>query len=203
MNKLLKLFLLSVLLAATCTQAIAQEGHEAQEEHKAAGHAEGGEAEHAEETPLQAIARWMNFLILFGGLAYLLRIPMRDFFVSRRKEIGHGIQRAKDAQAGANARLDEIEQRLGALSAEVAALNSDAQKEALAERERILREAKREVDRVIDQSRQEIDRIARSIERSVREKVADLVIDRAGKTLRTEMTQDDHKRVIVRFVKKL
>jgi hypothetical protein len=29
------------------------------------------------------------------------------------------------------------------------------------------------------------------------------VIDRAGKTLRTEMTQDDQKRVIVRFIKKL
>src|SRR3989304_375287 len=99
MTKLLKLFLLSVLLVTNGPLSIAQEehqaeeGHQAQEEHEAAGHAEGAEAEH--EGPLQSVARWANFLILFGGLAYLLRTPMRDFFISRRKEIGYGIQRAK------------------------------------------------------------------------------------------------------------
>ena len=128
---------------------------------------------------------------------------MRDFFISRRKEIGYGIQRAKDAQASAHARLDEVEQRLGALSAEVAALKSEAEKEVLVERERILTEAKRDVERVIDQSRLEIDRIARGVARSIKEEIADLVIARAGETLRTEMTEDDQKRVIVRFVRKL
>src|SRR3989304_4886520 len=150
MTKLLKLFLLSVLLVTNGPLSIAQE------EHEAAGHAEGAEAEHEQEGPLQSVARWANFLILFGGLAYLLRTPMRDFFISRRKEIGYGIQRAKDAQASAHARLDEVEQRLGALSAEVAALKSEAEKEVLVERERILTEAKRDVERVIDQSRLEI-----------------------------------------------
>ncbi len=197
MKKLLTLLLLSVLLMATGTRI------RAQEEQQAAEHGGVSEAERQEESPLQTAAKWANFLILFGGLAYLLRTPMRDLFTSRRNEIGSGIVRAKDAQAGANARLDEIEQRLASLSAEVAALKAEAERDALVERERILIEAKQEVGRVIDQSRQEIDRIARSIERSIKEDIADLVIDRAGQTLRTEMTQDDQKRVIVRFVKKL
>ena len=42
----------------------------------------------------------------------------------------------------------------------------------------------------------------RAFER-VQEHVADLVIDRAGNTLRTEMTQDDQKRIVVRFIEKL
>jgi F-type H+-transporting ATPase subunit b len=99
--------------------------------------------------------------------------------------------------------MDEIERRLAHLTADMAALRSEAEKEALVEREKILAEARREVERVIEQSRQEIDRVARTVEREIKEKIADLVIDRASNTLRSEMTQDDQKRVIVRFIKKL
>jgi F-type H+-transporting ATPase subunit b len=158
---------------------------------------------HHEETPFAIIARWANFAVLFGGLAYLLRKPMQDFFQTRRTDIASGLQRAQDEQASARARMDEIEQRLAHLAADVAALRSEAESESLAERERILAEAKREVERVVEQSRQEIERIARTIERQVKESITEQVIDRAGTTLRTEMTQDDQKRVIVRFIQNL
>lgn len=164
--------------------------------------AEGAEAQH-EESPFRVIARWANFIVLFGGLAFLLRKPIGEFFTTRRNDITNGLQRAQDAQAGAQSRMDEIEQRLGHLAADVAALRSEAEKESLVEREKILAEAKREVERVIEQSRQEIDRVARTVEREIKEKIADLVIDRAGNTLRSEMTQDDQKRIVVRFIKKL
>ena len=48
-----------------------------------------------------------------------------------------------------------------------------------------------------------MDRVARSIEREIKEKVADAVVHRAGNTLQTQMTEDDQKRVVVRFIKKL
>ena len=76
-------------------------------------------------------------------------------------------------------------------------------REAAAERDKILAEAKRDVDRVVEQSRQDIERVARSIEREIKEKVADSVVKRAGNTLQTQMTEDDQKRVVVRFIKKL
>jgi F-type H+-transporting ATPase subunit b len=163
---------------------------------------EGGEAQH-EESPLQGVAKWANFAILFGGLAFLLRKPMGDFFSSRRAEISGGLQRAQEAQTSAQARMDEIEQRLARLSSEIGELRAHAEKESLAEREKIMIEAKRDVDRIVEQSRQEIERIGRSVEREIKEHVADLVIDRAGNTLRTEMTQDDQKRIVVRFIQNL
>lgn len=164
--------------------------------------AEGADAQ-KEESTFHVVARWANFAVLFGGLAYLLRKPMSDFFQTRRKDITAGLQRAQDAQTSAQARMDEIEQRLARLTSEIASLRTEAEKESLADRERIIAEARREVERVIDQSRQEIDRVARTVERQIKENIADLVIDRAGNTLRTEMTQDDQKRVIVRFIEKL
>jgi F0F1-type ATP synthase membrane subunit b/b' len=128
---------------------------------------------------------------------------MGEFFTSRRNDIGSGLQRAQEAQATAHSRLDEIEKRLASVAAEVAGLKHDAEQGAITDRDKILADAKREVDRVVEQSRQEIDRVARSIERDIKQSVADMVIDRAGKTLQTTMTQDDQKRVVVRFIKEL
>src|SRR5579883_1919857 len=99
--------------------------------------------------------------------------------------------------------MDDIEKRLASLSTEISNLRTVAEKESVVERERILAEAKHEVERVIEQSRQEIERVARTVEREIKEHIADQVIDRAGNALRTEMTQDDQKRIIVRFIQKL
>ena len=211
MNKFLALSLLTVLALGVCAlPTFAQEKHEehpaepaeAQKGEHAAEGEHGAEGAH-EEGPLQTVFRWANFLVLFGGLAFLLRKPMSEFFAQRAQDITGGLQRAQDAQATAHARMDEIEQRLSSLSAEVAALRTEAEKDALTEREKILTDAKREVERVVERSRQEIERVARGIEREIKETVADAVIERAGTRLRTEMTPEDQKGVVVRFIKKL
>jgi F-type H+-transporting ATPase subunit b len=185
MKRILVLLLFSVLISATVV--FAQEEAE----------------EHNEESPLSTAFRWGNAILLFGGLAFLLRKPAAEFFENRKKAIHSGLEKAKEAETGANARMDEIEQRLATLSTDIAALRAEAERESATERDKVLAEAKREVDRIVEQSRQEIERVGRSIERDIKEKVADAVVDRAGQTLQTQMTEDDQKRVVVRFIKKL
>src|SRR5262245_9698636 len=80
-----------------------------------------GEANH-EESEFSVIARWANFAVLFGGLAYLLRKPLGEFFQGRKKEITNGLKRAEEAHSSAQARMTEIEQRLARLGSEIAAL---------------------------------------------------------------------------------
>lgn len=190
MRKVLLLLVLSVVMCGTVSFAAPQE------------QSEGAKAE-KEESPIHVVAKWANFVVLFGGLIFLLRKPMGEFFTGRRKDIASGLERAQNAQTSAQARMDEIELRLAQLSTEVASLKTQAEQDSLAEREKILAEARHEVERVIEQSRQEIERIARSVERDIKEHIADQVIDRAGTALRTEMTQDDQKRIVVRFIQKL
>ena len=167
-----------------------------------AAHVEHAEAE-APESALSTVFRWANFAILCGGLGYLLRKPLREFLDGRRQEIADGLNRASRAQKDASDRMDEIEAKLGRLSADMAALRSDAEGESRQEHERLIAEARAEVDRVVEQAKQEIERVGRGVEREIKELVAEKVIDRASKTLRSEMTQDDHKRVVVRFIKNL
>ena len=160
------------------------------------------EAEH-EESSMAVVFRWVNFLILFGGLGYVLKKPAKEFFDNRRRDIAEGLNRAQAAQAAAQSRMDEIEQRLGKLSSDMSALRSQAEQESALDRDKIVAEAKAEVARVVEQSRQEIERVARGVERDIKENLADKVIDRAGQTLRTDMNEGDHKRVVVRFIKNL
>ena len=160
-------------------------------------------AQQHEEGPLPTVFRWANLIVLVGGLGYLLRKPFQQFFEDRRQQIVSGLERAQQAQTSARKRMDEIEQRLATLSAEVAALRSEAERESQLERQKILGEAKSEIDRTVEQSRQEIERVARSVERTIKESIADSIVDRAANTLRTEMTEDDQKRVVVRFIKQL
>jgi F-type H+-transporting ATPase subunit b len=193
MKKILPVVLFGALILSSFSSALAQTEGAPQER---------ASVEH-EQSPWQSVFRWANFLVLFGGLGYLLREPAREFFEGRRRNITSGLQRAQEAQTSAHARMDEIEQRLARLSTEVAVLRSEAEKESLTERDAIVAETKREVDRVIEQSRQEIERVARSVEREIKESVADMLVNRAGDALATEMTEDDQKRVVVRFIKKL
>jgi F-type H+-transporting ATPase subunit b len=189
MKKFLTVVVLSVVVCGAVCVASAQEKTESAEQH--------------EQSLLQLVSRWANFLILFGGLAFLLKKPMSDFFRTRQNDITGGLKRAEDAQSSAQARMDEIERRLAHLSSDITALRAETQKESLVDRERVLADAKSEVERIIEQSQQEIERVARTVEREIKEHIADLVIDRAGNTLRTEMTQDDQKRIVVRFIEQL
>ena len=155
-----------------------------------------------DNSPLKTAFKWVNLAILLGGLVYLLKKPAADFFETRKNDITDGLKKAETAQAESARRMNEIEGRLQKLSSEIATLQSQADAESGQERERILQEAKRDMERLVEQSHQEIDRIARSIERNIREKIADAVIERASRTLETQITEDDQKRVIVRFLDK-
>lgn len=146
--------------------------------------------------------KWVNLAILLAGLIYLLKKPAAEFFDSRKSEITDGLQKAEAAQAESNRRMKEIEGRLQKLSSEIAALQTQADAESAQEREKIFQEARRDMEHLVEQSHQEIDRAARSIERDIREKIADAVIDRASRTLETQITEDDQKRVVVRFLDK-
>jgi hypothetical protein len=71
------------------------------------------------------------------------------------------------------------------------------------DRDRIVAEVQKDVDRIVEEARQEIHRVARVAERNLKERHSDPLMNRETQTLQTHVTQDDHKRVVVRFIKNL
>jgi F0F1-type ATP synthase membrane subunit b/b' len=82
-------------------------------------------------------------------------------------------------------RLRNVEKRATEHEKELAKLRAVAEERSQTESERILKEVRLEVQRAIEESRNEVD------------------VESSGHTLLTEMTQDDQKRIIVRFIENL
>lgn len=183
--------LLLVLFCAGATPAFPQEPE-----------TPGQQAEHA-ESPFAVVFRWLNLVVLFAGLAYLLKAPLNDFFLERRAEIRHGLDRARAAQAQASERSLVIEARLAQLGSEVAELKSRMEKDGQAEKQKILVEAKREIDRIASQSRSEIERFGRALELDLRAHLADLVVGRAETDLKATIRSAEHQTIIRRAIARL
>lgn len=190
MRRTFWLVILLAALLAVATPALAQEVGEP-----------GVEEEHA--SPLDVVFRWVNFIILFGGLGYLLRQPAAEFFETRRATILGGLERARAAQADADKRMSGIEGRLANLSEDLASIRSEAEASARSERDRIVADAKLEVDRALEQSREEVERMVRGLELEIRGHIADLVLVRAEQELRNRIDDQARGRLLGRALQEL
>jgi hypothetical protein len=83
-------------------------------------------------------------------------------------------------------RLRSVQKRAAAYEKEIAKLRAAVEEHFQAESERMVREVRLEVQRAIEESRRELEEP-----------------DSSGHALLTEMTQDDQKRIIVRFIENL
>ena len=161
----------------------------------------GEEGEESEEGGLLSVAmRWFNFILLFGGLGYLLRRPAAEFFEARRQEILGGLEKSRAAQREADERIAEIDSRLSSLSVAMASIGSEAEQSARNERERIVADANKEAERALARSQAEVDRLAGGMELEIRAHIADRVIQSAEEKLRASLTGQDQGRLVRRAV---
>ena len=114
-----------LLLTAVCflTPRVTLAAEEAQHGASSGGHA---------ESPLTAVWKWGNFFILFGGLGWYLRQPLREFLETRSRSIEEGLASGRLAREAALKQMSEIENRMARLDDEVRALRAQAVKEARA-----------------------------------------------------------------------
>ena len=193
----------SVFPALSAAAPAMQEGGQTPAAHaEAAGHAttEGeGEGE-GHESPWAWVARLINFAILAGGLVYLLRSPFAAYLESRGVAIRADLAKAAEMRAAAAAQMDQIEERMKALPAELDALRRRATDEIAAEEARIKEASEAERQRMLEQSRREIQNNLRVAERQLKALAADLAVGVAAERLKRTITAGDHARLIDRYV---
>jgi F-type H+-transporting ATPase subunit b len=143
----------------------------------------------------------INFLILFGLGAWLVRKAMPHGFAPRTAEIQKGIAEARKASAEATARLTEIEGRLAKLDTEIAAIRSAAEADFGAEEQRIKAAAEQDARHVITAAEQEIAAAARLAQRNLKTFVAGLAVDLAEKRIQVD-DPTDHA-LVSRFTSQL
>jgi len=178
----------AVTLAAEETQHAASEG-----EH-GGGHA---------ESPLTAVWKWGNFVILFGGLGWFLRQPLRDFLETRSRSIEEGLASGRLARESALKQMSEIESRMARLDEEVRALRAQAVREAEDEKSRILESAKLEAEKILEVARREIEGLKKSARLELKGHVAELAVKLAEERLQKAIGPEENRRLVLRFLDSL
>lgn len=141
-----------------------------------------------------------NSIVLFGGLAFLLRKPLKDFFVSRTAAIRHQMEEAEASRRVAEEKLQELQKRLANLDQETEAIRAQAQTDAEAERERARRLADEELARMKNRAMLEIESMKKQALSELAAFTAARSAAMAEEILRREVTPDDDEKLFRRFL---
>ena len=188
------LFTASCLLAPRVTLAAEETQHSASSGQHSGGHT---------ESPLTVVWKWGNFLLLFGGLGWYLRQPLRDFLETRSRSIEDGLASGRLAREAALKQMSEIENRLARLDEEVRTLRAEAVKEAEEEKTRILESAKIEAQKILEVAHREIEGLKKSARLELKAHVAELAVKLAEERLQKSVGPEENKRLVLRFLDSL
>jgi F-type H+-transporting ATPase subunit b len=161
-----------------------------------------GEAEKAAGTADFA-GKVVNFLILFGGLGFVLYKPVRTFLENRTLEIRRSLEEAKSSRKEAEDRYEATMRRVEGLSEEIAKMKAEAEAQGNKEKARIAKQAEEEAARVLRLVRQEIDAHTQTGIREVRTFVAEMATSLARERIRKNLVPDDHSLLVDKSIERL
>ncbi len=149
------------------------------------------------------IGKTVNFIVLFGGLAYFLYKPIRNFLQKRSQEIEQGLKEAGDAQREAELKVREANARLATLEGEIEKLKKKAEIEGNKERERVIQLAQQEGERIKYFAKQEIEMLMHAGIQDLKQYTAELASALAEERIKKKMSPEDQSFLIDKSIEKL
>jgi len=147
--------------------------------------------------------KWVNFAILAGALGYMIGKKAPAFFRGRTAEIQRELHEANQARQEAEARVAEMERRLGALTDEVNKLRTDSQQEMQRESDRIRQNTESQLAKIQASTGQEIEALTKHAIQDLKVYSAQLAVDLAEQRIRTQMSGEVQNGLVERFVRQL
>jgi F-type H+-transporting ATPase subunit b len=145
---------------------------------------------HASAT-MDFLSKVINFLILFGGLAFVARKPVKAMLAKRTADVGENIRQAETGRTEAEARAEASRAKAAGLEDEIRGLKADAEEAGRREAEHISRAAGEEAERLKKFTRQELEEQTRrsvgELKRYAAAKATDLARERIQKRLTPEI----------------
>ena len=195
-----RLVLAAAVLAIVSLAARPARAQEPAHEQPSVAAHQGAEGEAHEESIWPFVGKIFNFVVLVGGLVYLMRKPFAEYLTRRGGELRAELSAAEALKAEATAKIAEIDARMKTLPAELEALGARGRADIAAEEQRIRELAAAEKQRLLDQAAREIDLRVRTARRELVEHAADLTIDVARTKIQNEITDADRSRLVDRYL---
>jgi len=181
--------LFGLLLAGFPGAAVAQENESSK---KAGG-----------ESSADDIWRVVNFVIMAGGVGYLIVKNAGPYFAARSKKIREEIVRGEEARQEADRRAADVDRRLANLEADISNLRAESEREAEREFERIRERTTAEIAKIRAQAEQEIVSAGKTARAELKRYAAELSIGLAERKIRTRMNAEAQDGLVSGFVHEL
>jgi F-type H+-transporting ATPase subunit b len=164
--------------------------------------AEGAEPDPADSTA-GLIFRWLNFIIVFGGIGYLIARHGGAFFRGNAKEIAAKIVEGTAAKAEAERELQQVQVKIGRLDQDVAEMRAEAQRNWAAESERLHASGQAEIEKIAVAAREELAASERAAQQQVRVIAATMAVQRAAALVSSKMNAEVRSRMFQTFLREL
>jgi len=142
-----------------------------------------------------------NFAVLALLVGWFLAKALPKAFRDRNASLEKHLVEARTASKEANMRLESLEARLGKLDEQIAAMRTQAEKDAQAEEQRMKASVEEEKQKILTAAEQEIAAAAAQARRQIQQYAADLAIDQAAKKL--VVTAETDRALVQEFARRL
>jgi F-type H+-transporting ATPase subunit b len=148
----------------------------------------------------ELLYKTINFVILVGGLGYILRKPMAEFFSSRSASIQKALDEGRKALEASQAQLQAVEEKLRRLEGEIAAFKDSAGREMEAERQRMHQTIAEEAARILVSARTQTETAVRGAKLELKNFAAQKAVARAEELIRARLDDAGRRRLVTQFV---
>jgi len=164
--------------------------------------AEGAAADPSKSSA-ETIFRWLNFAIVFGGIAYLIMKKGGAFFGANAKAIAASIHEGTAAKEEADRQLQEVETRIARVDREVAELRDAARRDSVSEAERLNASGQAEIEKIQQAARAELGATERAARQELRVIAAAMAVERAGALVGSRMDKKVRAKLFQTFLAEL
>jgi len=183
-----------LILLGTCLACIVSPRPARSQESQPAGKQEKSEPAH------ELLFKTINFIILVGGLGYVLRKPLADFFSSRSAAIQKELAEGRKALEASQTQLHAVEEKLSKLQEEIASLRSSAACEMEAERRRLEQNSADEAARILESARTQMAAALRGAKLELKNYAAQKAVAFAEELIRSRLDDAGRHKLVAKFV---
>ncbi len=142
------------------------------------------------------IFRWLNFLIVFGGIGYLIMASTEAHFSApTRRKFPSSIVEATAVKAEADRELRETEAKVEHLDQDLTAMREEARRNWAAESERLRASSVAEIEKINQAARGELAASERAAQQQLRHIAAALSVERAAALVSSRMNPEIRSRM--------
>jgi F-type H+-transporting ATPase subunit b len=151
----------------------------------------------------ELLYKLINFLLLAGGLTYILRKPAREYFAQRSAMIRKSLEEGRKALEASQAQLGAVEEKLRHLDEEIREFKESAKREMEAERERLRETADAEGQRILESARAQMEAAVKAAKLELKIFAARQAVELAEGMVRERLDDSGRKRMVNRFIEQL